>query len=906
MKRKAAALMLCLCMLLSSMGQVFAYDAEPKSEVHSAETAVEMKQAKAEAAEDDDVKIIYSENDIDFVWVDEQYVQTNDADQAVGAAVYLYYNEELEEYTIPSTVKDEDGKEWNVVAVDEYAVSYVSMLKRVSIPSGVKQIGIEAFSGCENLTEISVDKENTNYSSEAGVLYDKDKIALECYPGGKSGAFEIVSSVTEIADGACCGCFKLTDVVIPEHVKTLGVEAFADCTELRSITVPASVSKIDDYAFLWCEQLKKIRFKGSLPMLGEVIFDGISEDAVAYYPLDWARVPGAEECGSEITWIPDVPKLSSLKAASAGYNSAKISWSAVKGADGYIVYRKFGDSWKSIKTVGSTATSYTDSGLTCGTTYTYTVRAYKTVNGKPVKGGYDSKGVSAKPLLATVKLGSASVSGSSIKVTWSKVSGANGYVVYRKAPGGSWKSIKTVGSATVSYTDKPGAGNYVYTVRAYRTVSGKQIKGGYDSKGVSARIAPAAPVLKSISGSAGSIKVTWGQVSRADGYRIYRKNKGDSKWVGLTNLSGGSTVSYKDTDAAGGAAYSYTVRAYIKDADVTTWSGYDKTGISVTVPAQPELLSAKSSVSGSTLSATVKWSKVSGAAGYRIYRKTDTTNWKQIKAISGNSTLYYKDTGLTCGTEYAYTVRAYTKAGTNYILSTYDKTGLRAFAPAQVKLISAAAEQKENSPITVKWEAAEKAEGYRIYRKTSGGKWAQIGNVDGDTLSFADKNAQSCVAYWYTVRAFDNVNGTNVYGPYDAKGVSAVSCYLAAPELMLIADRENSSQTTADLYLMWNKIENADGYIVYVQNADGKWQSLGKITSAEAEADEDICGILLAEKFDFSGPEEIFTVRAYKVIDGKEVRSAYDKDGVSTVQDIINTGEMEESSEYTAAVQAAE
>lgn len=92
------------------------------------------------------------------------------------------------------------------------------------------------------------------------------------------------------------------------------------------------------------------------------------------------------------------PKLKS--ASSAGYNSITLTWSKVSGAGGYYVYRKNSSGkWERISTVKSGKTvTYKDTKLTAGKTYTYTVRAYKKVNGKIVKSSYVKTGINGKEL----------------------------------------------------------------------------------------------------------------------------------------------------------------------------------------------------------------------------------------------------------------------------------------------------------------------------------------------------------------------------------------------------------------------------------------------------------------------------------------------------------------------------
>lgn len=98
------------------------------------------------------------------------------------------------------------------------------------------------------------------------------------------------------------------------------------------------------------------------------------------------------------------PKL--ISAKDSGTNKAVVKWKAVKGVNGYRVYRKAdGQSFKAIKTIaGATNLSYTDSGLKMGTRYYYTVKAYKKSGGKTVWSSFDKKGVSMIAGLSKLKL----------------------------------------------------------------------------------------------------------------------------------------------------------------------------------------------------------------------------------------------------------------------------------------------------------------------------------------------------------------------------------------------------------------------------------------------------------------------------------------------------------------------
>lgn len=179
------------------------------------------------------------------------------------------------------------------------------------------------------------------------------------------------------------------------------------------------------------------------------------------------------------------PKLKSV--SSTGYNSLKLTWKKVSGADGYMVYRKNNSGkWKRIAKVKSGKTvTYKDSNLKTGKTYTYTVRAYRKTNGKIIMSGYVKKGISGKPVPAKTSLSFSRKSSSSVKVSWKKVSGASGYVVYRsEADSEEYSRVKHITSgSTLKFTDKnlKRGTIYLYKIRAYRTVDGKKVYGIWSS-----------------------------------------------------------------------------------------------------------------------------------------------------------------------------------------------------------------------------------------------------------------------------------------------------------------------------------------------------------------------------------------------------------------------------------------
>ncbi len=167
-----------------------------------------------------------------------------------------------------------------------------------------------------------------------------------------------------------------------------------------------------------------------------------------------------------------------VKAASASYTSVKISWNKLTGAKGYQVYRATSKTGTYKKIADTTSTSYTNKSLTTGKTYYYKVRMYtssKTYSYSSI--------VSAKPVPATpTGVKAKRVSNSSIKVSWTKVSGATKYQVYRAtSKTGTYKKVAE--TTSLSYTNKSLTDNktYYYKVRAYRKVGSSKVYGSYSA-----------------------------------------------------------------------------------------------------------------------------------------------------------------------------------------------------------------------------------------------------------------------------------------------------------------------------------------------------------------------------------------------------------------------------------------
>ena len=559
-------------------------------------------------------------------------------------------------------------------------------LTTITVPDNFEGMQGIAFDGCDKFTTIKLSGNSGKDVIYKGCLYNKDKTKLIMVPVAKTD-FKIENFVVEIGSGAVA--FNMTQdiVTIPKSVNTIGDMAFLKAQFSlkfiydmpQNVTFSSFSSKGDLYfapSSRWAEYIENVDGSyelggltylyngGNLDGFGDVgkfnepfnkvrlIFDGlfIARDGNLYYfkdsMLDKTFNGTASYDGLSYTvkagkavGLASIPKLSSASNTTSGI---QLKWSKVTDATGYILYRKTGNgSWNRIADIknGSTV-NYIDKTAKSGTTYTYTIRAYS--------GKYMSDWKTTKTIkrLADPTVSATSNITAGVQVKWSKVTGATGYIVYRKTGNGSWSRVADIkNGSTVSYTDKTANSGttYTYTVKAY---SGNTM-GDWSSTKTVKRLAD--PTVSSASNITAGVQVKWTKVTGATGYIIYRKT-GTGSWSRLATIKSGSTTSYTDKSAKSGTNYSYTVRA-CNGSTMSDWHNYK----TVKRLSNPAVTSASKTSNG----INVKWSKVTGATGYVVYRKTANGSWSRIANIKSGSTTSYTDTKASKGVTYTYTVRAY-------------------------------------------------------------------------------------------------------------------------------------------------------------------------------------------------------------------------------------------------------
>ena len=413
----------------------------------------------------------------------------------------------------------------SVISIGEMAYYSCDNLKSVTISKGVTTIKDAAFGCSEELTKLTVAAGNTSFSSDNGVLYNKDKTVLLQYPIGNSRpSYTILDSVTTIGYGAfwnCrtisnvtlpnrvrnieprafLGCSNLQNIAIPSNVETIGWEAFSSCSKLVSVTIPGNVSTIEYAAFSFCSKLKYVEISNGVTTIDSRAFSPCKSLTIIIIPdsvtsIGEYALPSATIYGYKGSYVDgyaahrypfeEIISAAPSKVSTNLYkqhDTLKVSWSKVAGADGYYVYYKK-STWKNYQQLGTTTSlSYSKAKLADGAKYKFAVYPYMNIGDQKYR---TKNGKSSDYVYTLKKLKKPGVKKSSrsyVRVSWNNIPGESGYQIARsKSSTKNFKIVKRVSKNYKSTKIKtPRYKKYYYKVRAYKTVNGKRIYGPWSS-----------------------------------------------------------------------------------------------------------------------------------------------------------------------------------------------------------------------------------------------------------------------------------------------------------------------------------------------------------------------------------------------------------------------------------------
>ena len=593
-----------------------------------------------------------------------------------------FYNcTSLKSITIPDGVKE----------IGYAAFSECAGLVSVKIPDNVTKIGDSAFINCANLTKIDVTAGNKYYSSANGVLFNKDKSELICYPAGiKNVGYSIPDGVTVIRDRAFNKCLSLNSITIPKSVqdietysffgctsleainvaasnknyadvngilfskdktkivcypankknmsysipvsvKVVGVAAFRDCIYLKGITIPDSVTNIEHHAFSNCKSLKSITIPDSITAIEMATF------------IDCASLTGVK--------IPD-----SVTSIRSGAFSNCTSLTKITIPAG-------------VKTIADSALGYCYDDNGNKKTTGLKIYCYSNTQAE----AYAKSGKFSYVLLDKLPA-FAKVTGFKVKsktnvsanLQWNKNISADGYVL-DKYDGSKWVTIKTFTSnANTSFnvTGLKASTTFKFRIKAYKMYDITTVYSAFTYLNVNTRPYTTTG-MKCSSKTNVSANLRWNKNISANGY-VLDKYDG-KKWVTIKTFTSNTNTSFNVTGLKASTTFKFRLRAYKNFGSAKEYSAFTY----LNVNTRPYTTTGFKMKSATKNAITLQWNKNISASGYCI-EKWNGSKWVQIKRYTSNANVTYTATGLKANTAYKFRIRAYKTIGNVNEYSAYS------------------------------------------------------------------------------------------------------------------------------------------------------------------------------------------------------------------------------------------
>ena len=485
------------------------------------------------------------------------------------------------------------------------------------------------------------------------------------------------------------------------------------------------------------------------------------------------------------------PAVISLRSRADG---VRVKWEKVKGASAYRVYRSEGDSER-VEVVTTADTAYNDKKAKSGKTYTYSVRCLD------AEGNLISKYGSVKKIkhVKTPVITGFKNKKNGTQITWEKSKGASAYAVYYLDSNKKWKKLGTTKNTTYTHSGLKSGKTYTYRVRCLDS-KGKAT-GGYDSQGT-VNLFLASPEISSVKNLSSSVKLQWEKRKGASAYAVYRKT-GDSGWKRIGTAEG---TSYTDKTVRSGKIYTYRVRCLDSQGKAVS-AGISGEKIKfIKTPSVKKLVNTQTGTE-------ITWEKSKGASAYAVYYLDSNKKWKKLGTTE--KTAYTHD-NLKSGKSYKYRIRCLDSKGRTVGGADNGKTNVF-IAPLKITGLT-----ETEAGSRIKWKSVSTAEGYRVYRKTWGGKWKKLADVMKDT-SYTDSSAEADKVYSYAVRCLGKDG--NPVSAYPEKTVYYVGAKVADGKIKI----DGKKYTFDDGYFC-SGLQVKDGEARYY-DTDGKLMKNGIVGS---------------------------------------------------------------------------
>jgi len=501
----------------------------------------------------------------------------------------------------------------SVETIGGYAFIYCTNLKSLKLPAGIQSVGEFAFYGCTAMETLTVPVSARNIASSAfnqctsikklvvtgtGAMQDYEKAVNAPWYFVKSMQEVVIENgVTAIGKYAFYEMTSLTSVSIPESVKKIGHGAFYKASALTDVTIPESVETIDGYAFIYCTNLKSLKLPAGIQNVGEFAFYDCNNLETLVIPVTANNVVSSafSECDNlkkvTITGtgaMQDYEKSTDAPWGRVDSMQEVVIESGVTSIGKMAFYNK--DALvnvtipETVTRIGEQAFAFCDvlanmdlpdslQEIDKWAFYDCSKLVIKEKTGS-VAGNYavENKLNFKSTGLMTPAWKEVQNTAKGIKLSWSKITGASGYRIYRSS-NGEWKKLADVkkGSKT-SYVDTSVKSGTFYAYRICALEKGK-IASDYSLTNANSVYlsVPKLTEVKNISKK--KLQVKWKKVKGVGGYEIRYVTGKKTKTVQAKK----SKVKLVLSGLAKKKTYKVSIRSYKKVNNVVWYSAWSST-----------------------------------------------------------------------------------------------------------------------------------------------------------------------------------------------------------------------------------------------------------------------------------------------------------------------------------------
>ncbi len=387
-----------------------------------------------------------------------------------------------------------------------------------------------------------------------------------------------------------------------------------------------------------------------------------------------------------------------------------------------------------------------------------------------------------------------------LKFVWEAVVGAEWYKIYRKAEDATeWTVIaEQVLAPETSYVDKIEGEDlgeiFEYVAEPYNSYGSVP----HSETGVKGKYFGTIDYIDAVMTETGA-NVSWTPLEDAETYTLYQKAEDDEDWTFVKNVA---ETSCHSKALESGKKYFFTVKAHSE--------GY----LAETSAAPKELVFLGSpddvyaNISDEAI--TLTWNEVNGAESYNLYKKNSSD--ESYTFIENVTELEFSDADVVNGELYKYIIQSVNATTESVVGDNYT-------AVRKLPVTKNVTTELGKNCVIVKWDAAEFADGYRVFRKeVDSTGWSAIGS--SDTNEYFDVRVATGKTYVYAVATLSDG------GIYEAANSEASEeiLFIAVPTI-------NSAVAYGDkITLSWRNIVGVELYDVYKYNAENEeWELLDTI-----------------------------------------------------------------------------